>query len=156
MRIAVPGASDDNGPAFTNSCHPTATKGTCHMKTMKAALLITLLVSPNWGYAEQWSDPTEIKDAHNNIGLAEANYSRCIERAIEPHKKSGSDDVHTATHAILKQCDGELASVKQAAEAANMQSPVSDRFNQMVRNRGELKALRALYYERAKRAHIIQ
>lgn len=126
------------------------------MKTIKAALLITLLVSPSWGYAEPWSDPTEIRDAHNNIRSAEANYSSCIERAIEPHKNSWSDDVKTVTNAILKQCDGELASVKQAAEAANMHSPASDRFNQMVRNRGELKALRALYYERAKRAHIIQ
>lgn len=126
------------------------------MKTMKAALLITLLVSPNWGYAEPWSDPTEIKDGHDNIRSAEANYSRCIERAIEPHKKSGFDDVETAKHSILNQCDGELASVKQAAEAANMHSPASDRFNQMVRDRGELKALRALYYERAKRAHIIR
>jgi hypothetical protein len=126
------------------------------MKIIKAAMLITLLVSPGWGYAEPWSDPTEIRDARNNIRSAEANYSSCLERAIEPHKNSGSDDVETATNAILKQCDGELASVKQAAEAANMHSPASDRFSQMVQDRGELKVLRALYYERAKRAHIIQ
>lgn len=126
------------------------------MKTIHAVLFITLLVSPSLGYAEPWSDPTEIRDARNHIRSAEANYLRCIERAIEPHKNSESNDAETATDAILEQCDGELALVKQAAEAANMRSPASDRFNRMVRDRGELKVLRALYYERAKRAHIIR
>jgi hypothetical protein len=126
------------------------------MKTIKTALLITLLVISNRGYAEQWSDPTEIKDLNNNIRSAEANYSSCLERAITSHKKPWPDDVETATNSILQQCDGELTSIKQAAEAANMHSPASNRISQMNRNRGELEVRRALYYERAKQTQTIQ
>ena len=130
--------------------------GTYYMKTIKAALLITLLVCSNWGYAEQWSDPTEIKDLNNNIGSAEANYSNCLERAIGSHNKTGSDDVETAANSILQQCGGELTSIKQGAEAAKMHSPASNRLSRMNRSRGELRVLRALYYERAKQTQTLQ
>lgn len=125
------------------------------MKPINTALLITLLVSSNWSYAEQWSDPTEIKDA-SNIHSAEVNYSSCLKRAIASHKNAWIDDVETATNAILQQCDKELTSIKQAAEAAKVPTPALDRFNQMNRNRGELEVRRALYYELAKQAQTIQ
>lgn len=125
------------------------------MKTIKTALLITSLVSSNWSYAEQWSDPTEIKDA-DNIRSAEVNYSSCLKRAVASHKNAWIDDVETATNAILQQCDKELTSIKQAAEADHVTSPALDRFSQMNRNRGELEVRRALYYEFAKQTRTIQ
>lgn len=124
------------------------------MKTINTALLITLLISSNWSHAEQWSDPTEIKDA-TDIRSAEVNYSSCLKRAIGSHKNAWIDDVETATNAILQQCDKELTSTKQAAEAANVHSPASDRFSQSNRNRGELEVRRALYYEFAKQARTV-
>ncbi len=120
---------------------------------MKHFLLLALLISSNFSYAEQvknsdWKGTTLSESTIKKIQQAQFDYKKCV--MTEMQKKGYLKiESRSATDAIIKQCENVLSNIRKVYLDADVPSVIADRHLKKMRITITRRVLKQLMFAEA-------
>ena len=120
---------------------------------MKHFLLLALLISSNFSYAEQvknsdWKGTTLSESTIKKIQQAQFDYKKCV--MTEMQKKGYLKiESRSATDAIIKQCEQVLSNIRKVYLGADVPGVIADRHLKKMRMTITRRVLKQLMFAEA-------